>query len=109
MLVMTSMVAMAAMVDVIVSMVEDGLIEISRVKDRVVRNPSPGGWRDVLINFWVKVPDGKYHIGEVQICHATLLNARKGLPGHEIYNRGEWHRTSVRESACVCGCPLFYF
>lgn len=74
---------------VIIAMVKEGLIAISRIKDRVVKNPSPGGWRDILINFWVREIDGSYHIGEVQICHGTLLNAREGLPGHEIYNRGE--------------------
>lgn len=88
MIVMASMLAMAIAIEAIITMVKEGLIIISRIKDRVVRNPSAGGWRDILINFWVRQPDSSYHIGEVQICHGTLLNAREGLPGHEIYNRG---------------------
>ena len=59
-------------------------IEIVRVKNRFA-NPSPGGWRDVLLNYVVRQDESR-HVCEVQLVHATLLTARKGLPGHAIYN-----------------------
>ena len=39
-----------------------------------------------MLNFHVSV-DGQQHVGELQLVHETLLCARSGLPGHEIYNR----------------------
>ena len=54
-----------------------------QVKDRF-KHPSGGGWRDVMINFYV-VGDGAKHVCEVQLVHKSLLTARKGLPGHVIY------------------------
>ena len=54
-----------------------------RVKDSF-KHPSGGGWRDVMINFYV-VGDGAKHVCEVQLVHKSLLTARKGLPGHVIY------------------------
>ena len=59
-------------------------IEVVRVKDRF-RFPSGGGWRDVMINYIVKADKAK-HVCEVQLVHAKLLTARKGLDGHAIYN-----------------------
>ena len=56
---------------------------VVRVKDRF-KHPSGGGWRDVMINFYV-VSDGAKHVCEVQLVHKSLLTARKGLPGHVIY------------------------
>lgn len=56
---------------------------VVRVKDRF-KHPSGGGWRDVMINFYV-VGDGVKHVCEVQLVHKSLLTARKGLPGHVIY------------------------
>jgi len=56
---------------------------VVRVKDRF-KHPSGGGWRDVMINFYV-VSDGTKHVCEVQLVHKSLLTARKGLPGHIIY------------------------
>ena len=38
----------------------------------------------MMINYRL-VGDG--HVCEVQICHNSLLVARKGLPGHLIYGR----------------------
>ena len=55
--------------------------ELVRVKERFVDAPTPGGWRDCLVNFRLSG-----HIVEVQIVHRELLVARKGLPGHAIYN-----------------------
>ena len=56
---------------------------VVRVKDRF-KHPSGGGWRDVMINFYV-VGDGAKHVCEVQLVHKSLLTARRGLPGHVIY------------------------
>ena len=62
----------------------DSEVEIVRIKDRFIREPTSGGWRDCMIN-------GKFgdspHVWEVQIVHRELLMARRGLPGHAIYNR----------------------
>jgi hypothetical protein len=58
-------------------------VEIVRIKERFVREPTSGGWRDCMIN-------GRFgdspHVWEVQIVHKELLVARRGLPGHQIYN-----------------------
>merc|ERR1712185_890996 len=75
-----SMADIAAMVR---QMRESGAIDIMRVKDRFT-TPSAGGWRDVMINYKLK---GDTHVCEVQICHNSMLVARKGLPGHLIYGR----------------------
>ena len=56
---------------------------VVRVKDRF-KHPSGGGWRDVMINYFVLI-DGAKHVCEVQLVHKSLLTARKGLPGHIIY------------------------
>ena len=65
---------------------EDPEIVIVRIKDRFVSQPSPGGRRDLMVNFYLK-GDKHKHICEVQICVAKMLLARKGLQGHEIYHR----------------------
>ena len=49
--------------------------------------PSGGGWRDVMINYYLKSDEAK-HVCELQLVHASLLTARKGLPGHVVYGRG---------------------
>jgi len=58
-------------------------IEIVRVKDRF-GVPSAGGWRDLMVNY---VTSASTHDCEVQVVHANMLTARKGLPGHLIYAR----------------------
>mgnify|MGYP000135285029 FL=1 len=62
-----------------------GTIFIKRVKNRFL-SPSLGGWRDVMVNFSFRA-DPTQHICELQIVHKSMLTARKGLPGHEVYNR----------------------
>ena len=57
-----------------------------RVKDRFVAKPSPGGWRDLMINFYF-TKDPHRHVCEIQVVHSRMLVARKGLPGHAIYGR----------------------
>ena len=61
-------------------------IVIARVKDRFIACPSAGGWRDCMINFYFK-SDVNKHICEIQLVHSQMLMARKGLPGHDVYNR----------------------
>ena len=70
--------ALAELLDLIAKSDE---IEVVRVKDRF-SYPSPGGWRDAMINYRVK---GHQHICEVQIVHSKMLVARKELGGHEEY------------------------
>ena len=60
-------------------------ISLVRLKERFFECPSDGGWRDVMICFYIRA-DAKQHICEVQIVHEQLLTARKGLPGHAVYN-----------------------
>ena len=61
-------------------------IVVTRVKDRFFEAPSAGGWRDCMINFYVKA-DSNQHICEIQLVHDQMMTARKGLPGHAVYNR----------------------
>ena len=58
-------------------------VEIVRIKERFVREPTSGGWRDCMVNGRF---EGSPHVWEVQIVHRELLMARRGLPGHAIYN-----------------------
>ena len=62
----------------------DSEVEIVRIKERFIREPTSGGWRDCMING--RFSDGPSHVWEVQIVHRELLMARRGLPGHAIYN-----------------------
>jgi len=59
-------------------------VVVVRIKDRFA-NPSGGGWRDVMVNYYLASDEAK-HVCELQLVHASLLTARKGLPGHAIYN-----------------------
>ena len=61
-------------------------IVLTRCKDRFVESPSAGGWRDCMLNFYLK-SDANRHICELQLVHEQMLTARKGLPGHAVYNR----------------------
>ena len=56
-----------------------------RVKDRFT-SPSPGGWRDVMINYVVR-DDPYQHICEMQVTHQKLVTQRKGLHAHAVYDR----------------------
>ena len=75
--------SMADVAAVVRALCASGDIVIVRVKDRFT-TPSAGGWRDLMINYKLV---GSEHVCEVQICHASLLLARKGLPGHVVYGR----------------------
>ncbi len=58
-------------------------LKIVRYKDRFMEAPSGGGWRDIMINVCV---DDVKHICEIQIVHHLMLNARKEMAGHAVYN-----------------------
>ena len=61
-------------------------LTVTRVKDRFFKAPSAGGWRDIMINFYLN-SDSNKHICELQLVHTQMMTARKGLPGHAVYNR----------------------
>ena len=61
-------------------------IEPVRCKERFFTAPSQGGWRDCMVCFVIK-DDVNRHVCELQITHREMLMARKGLPGHTVYNR----------------------
>ena len=48
--------------------------------------PSAGGWRDCMINFYFKT-DPNQHICELQLAHSQMYTARKQFPGHAVYNK----------------------
>jgi hypothetical protein len=62
-----------------------GKLEIVRAKDRYLEAPSGGGWRDIMVNISLTV-DGVQHICEIQVVHHQMLNARKEMDGHVVYN-----------------------
>ena len=70
-------------------------ITIVRVKDRFIASPSPGGWRDCQVCFFLNGPNNSStstssnnnHICELQIVHEDLYNRRAQLPGHVVYGR----------------------
>ncbi|KAH8043954.1 hypothetical protein JL722_14918 [Aureococcus anophagefferens] len=64
--------------------VGDAALDVVRVKERFVARPAAGGWRDALVNARFADDDVVF---EVQIVHRELLVARRGLPGHAIYNK----------------------
>ena len=75
---------------------QDRKIVLRRVKDRFLKSPSAGGWRDCMVNFHLK-DDPYKHICEIQLVHKTMMTARAGLPGHAVYNR-------VRTASELFGC-----
>ena len=72
-------------------------VTIVRVKDRFIASPSPGGWRDCQVCFFLNDPNNSStststssnnnHICELQIVHEDLYNRRAQLPGHVVYGR----------------------
>ena len=81
-------------------------IELVRVKDRFLAEPSPGGWRDCMVCFVLKADDKARHVCELQIAHAQLLTARKGLPGHAVYNRAR-NASELLEVLRACRTTAF--
>ena len=75
MLVVNSMRDVAKVLECITAMAKEGKIVVVRVKDRYIKSPSAGGWRDDLINFYVKSHRGKIeHIGELQVAHSQVCS-----------------------------------
>eukprot|EP00750_Incisomonas_marina_P024365 INCI5108.6.p1 GENE.INCI5108.6~~INCI5108.6.p1 ORF type:complete len:634 (-),score=128.42 INCI5108.6:2482-4383(-) len=70
---------------VITAFAQSADITAVRAKERFLSNPSSGGWRDYMLCFYMN-DDPNRHICELQVVHRNLLLARKGLPGHAIYN-----------------------
>lgn len=77
---------MSQVASVIDGICSSDAIVVTRVKDRFFTAPSAGGWRDCMINFYI-ASDPNQHICEIQLVHKMMLTARKGLPGHAVYNR----------------------
>lgn len=95
--------SMTLIAQVLHKFINDHRIQIVRMKERFFKHPSPGGWRDCMICFWVKNSDNVRHICEVQIVHFELLTARNGLPGHAIYN----HARNARELLTLIEHQIF--
>ncbi|KAH8072090.1 hypothetical protein JL721_4001 [Aureococcus anophagefferens] len=74
--------------------VGDAALDVVRVKERFVARPAAGGWRDALVNARFADDDVVF---EVQIVHRELLVARRGLPGHAIYNKVRTARETLEK------------
>ena len=96
MLVVNSMRDVAKVLECITAMAKEGKIVVVRVKDRYIKSPSAGGWRDDLINFYVKSHRGKIeHIGELQVAHSQVRSGGVCAAARVCRCAG----------ARVCGCP----
>ena len=76
--------SMKQVAKIALAFLESDEIVIVRIKDRFVEKPSPGGWRDLMINFYF-TKDPNRHVCEVQVVLEKMLVARKGLGGHHGY------------------------
>ena len=54
-----------------------------------------------MINFYV-ADDPRRHVCEVQVAHHSMLVARKGLPGHQVYDHVR-NAIEINEFLGVCG------
>ena len=81
---------------------EEQKVVVTRVKDRNTE-PSPGGWRDVMINLYV-ASNEDHHVCEIQVAHQKMLTGREGLDGHAIYNR-QRNAAELNEKQGVDGKP----
>ena len=73
-------------IEIVMELHKEGVLEIVREKDRFVNAPSSGGWRDQMVNVCLVAENGSKHICEIQIVHHMMLNARKEMAGHVVYN-----------------------
>jgi ankyrin repeat protein len=85
MVVGTTMADINVVIEVIFELHKAKALEIVRKKDRFLEAPSGGGWRDNMVNVCLTV-DGVPHICEIQVVHHQMLNARKEMDGHVVYN-----------------------
>lgn len=99
MIVVQSMAGVDAVLEMLLELEADGVIVIVRLKDRFFASPSSGGWRDLMVNFFL-AEDKAQHICELQIVHDKMLTAREGLSGHAIYDRV---RTAIALLNKKCG------
>jgi hypothetical protein len=77
---------MTGVIEIAMELHKEGVLEIVREKDRFIVAPSSGGWRDEMVNVCLVDEDGSKHICEIQIVHYMMLNARKEMAGHVVYN-----------------------
>ena len=61
---MMKVTSMAQVAKIAMAFLESDSVVIVRIKDRFVEKPSPGGWRDLMINFYLK-GDSNRHVCEV--------------------------------------------
>jgi hypothetical protein len=73
-------------IEILMELHKEEALEIVRVKDRFISEPSSGGWRDQMVNVCLVDENGSKHICEIQIVHRMMLNARKEMAGHDVYN-----------------------
>lgn len=59
-------------------------ISILRVKNRL-RNPTDGGWSDVLVNFTFQDGPAAGHVCELQFVHRALMAVRSHMGAHQEY------------------------
>ena len=59
-------------------------VTLCRIKDRF-NEPSPAGWTDMMINFYLNHDPDK-HVCEVQLIHFKMLSQRTTQEGHGAYN-----------------------
>lgn len=85
MIAVKSMDGVNAVLEMLLELEKENVIKIVRLKDRFTA-PSSGGWRDLMVNLTI-VGDATNHICELQVVHDNMMVARKGLPGHAVYNR----------------------
>ena len=78
--------SMKQVAKIAIAFLESDEIVIVRIKDRFVEKPSAGGWRDLMINFYL-ASDPNRHVCEVQVVLEKMLVARKGLGGHIGYGK----------------------
>jgi len=76
---------LAAVNEVLGALAKSDGFTVLRVKDRYT-SPSPGGWRDALVNL-ACVGDDAAHVCELQVVHRSMFVARVGLDGHGVYDR----------------------
>ena len=118
---MLSASSMKMVAEIVMAFLESDEVVIVRVKDRFVEKASPGGWRDLMINFYM-ANDQQRFVCEVQVVLEKMLVARKGLGGHDGYDQSRnarevlerlgaldpakrWERAAhLREVDCV-GAP----
>lgn len=77
---------MAGVLSAVQALVDSKDFVVDRIKDRFSPgNETSGGWRDVVVNGYLKSDTTYMHRVEIQVHHQNLLTIRKDLGGHYIY------------------------